>query len=80
MSFCRTLQSDLLPLQVSEVMLLMYIAAVTGMELIKVDQELPVDHPCQDCTGKSGKDFKLHTLHSSTGTKMNKIGHVVSNM
>lgn len=27
------------------VMLLMYIAAVTGMELIKVDQELPVDHP-----------------------------------
>ncbi|CAL1150064.1 unnamed protein product [Cladocopium goreaui] len=26
-------------------MLLMYIAAVTGMELIKVDQELPVDHP-----------------------------------
>lgn len=29
----------------SLVMLLMYIAAVTGMELIKVDQELPVDHP-----------------------------------
>eukprot|EP00435_Cladocopium_sp_Y103_P015298 s4562_g3.t1 len=27
------------------VMLLMYIAAVTGMELIKVDQDLPVDHP-----------------------------------
>lgn len=27
------------------VMLLMYIAAVTGMELIKIDQELPVDHP-----------------------------------
>eukprot|EP00913_Durusdinium_trenchii_P014936 g14010.t1 len=27
------------------VMLLMYIAAVTGMELIKVDTDLPVNHP-----------------------------------
>lgn len=27
----------------------MYIAAVTGMELIKVDPELPVDHPPRDC-------------------------------
>ena len=32
-----------------KVMLLMYIAAVTGMELIKVDPELPVDHPPRDC-------------------------------
>lgn len=29
----------------SQVMLLMYIAAVTGMELIKVEPDLPVDHP-----------------------------------
>ncbi len=36
-----------------KVMLLMYIYAVTGMELIKVDPELPVDHPPRDCKSKT---------------------------
>ena len=37
----------------SQVMLLMYIAAVTGMELIKVDPELPTEHPCDSLTSRA---------------------------
>jgi len=38
------------------VMLLMYIAAVTGMELIKVDPELPVDHPYNEAAALCFRD------------------------
>ncbi|CAJ1336439.1 unnamed protein product, partial [Effrenium voratum] len=39
------------------VMLLMYIAAVTGMELIKVDPSLPVDHPYNEITALCFQDL-----------------------
>ena len=44
----------------SQVMLLMYIAAVTGMELIKVDPDLPTEHPCRSLNSRD------HFLFSGT--------------
>ena len=55
--------------RLAKVMLLMYIAAVTGMELIKVDTDLPVNHPQLD------DNFERFGAHNGLKPNSNGLHH-----